>query len=139
MLRFNDDKVFVDSVDGQLVALVIETGSYYTFNEAATAVLNDLTSGYEVAEVAEALMGLAGDDALAKLDSFIEDATARGIVEECLGAAPEGRPAMSCLGLDLSGGLSFEMDGYDDVAEYFLVDPIHEVDPDTGWPNIAQE
>jgi hypothetical protein len=138
MLRFNDDKVFVDSVDGQLVALVIETGSYYTFNEAATAVLNDLTSGHEVAQVAAALKGLAGDDAPAKLESFIKEAVEKGVIEESSEEAPANLPAMTCSSLDLSGGLSLEMDGYDDVAAYFMVDPIHEVDPSAGWPHVAE-
>ena len=44
MYRFNEERVFVDSVDGELVALQVETGAYFTFNEAATAVINDLAA-----------------------------------------------------------------------------------------------
>lgn len=140
MLRFNEEKAFVDSVDDQLVALLVETGSYYTFNEAATAVVTDLAAGYEVDEVAEALESLAGEGAREKLGTFLADVLAKDIMEEYEGDVPEGRPAMACAALSLPGGeLSLDMDGYDDVAAYFLIDPIHEVDPDMGWPNLPQE
>ena len=139
MLRFNDEKAFVDSVDGQLVALAIETGSYYTFNAAATAAVDDLNAGYSVAEVASALAGLFGEDAAAKLDAFLADVLDKEIMEEYESEAPANLPAMECSALDAEGGLSFEMDGYDDVAAYVMVVPIHEVDPDMGWPVLPQE
>ena len=140
MYGFDDEKVFVDSVDDQLVALVIETGSYYTFSEAATAVVNDLAAGYEPAEVAAALATLPGGDGAAeKLDAFLAQAVEKGILCEVAGAAPAERPALTCADLDLSDGLELDMEGYDDVAEYFMIDPIHEVDPDMGWPYSSQE
>ena len=33
MFRLNEEKVFVDYIDDQMVALIIETGSYYTLEE----------------------------------------------------------------------------------------------------------
>lgn len=139
MLRFNENKVFVDSLDDQLVALVIESGAYYTFGQAATAVVNDFAAGYEVSEVEAALVALAGEDASRKLADFVQGVVAAGVMEECQGEVPTDRPAMQCAGLQLAGELFLDMDGYDDVAAYFMVDPIHEVDPDMGWPALPQE
>lgn len=137
---FDEEKVFVDNVDGQLVALTVETGAYYTFNEAATAVVSDLDAGYELSEVEAALVALAPDaDVPAKLAAFVADACAKDVLSERAGAAPAERPAMQCAALTLpASGFALEMDGYDDVAAYFMVDPIHEVDPSAGWPHVAE-
>ena len=140
LLRFNEEKVFVDSVDDQLVALLVETGSYYTFSEAATAVVNDLAAGYTVADVQAALRGAAGAEATAKLDAFLAEVLAKGIMEEHSEAISGEKPAMSCATLTAAGSaLDLSMEGYDDIAAYFMVDPIHEVDPNLGWPNLPQE
>ena len=61
MYRIDENRAFVDSVDGQMVALLVETGAYYTFDEAATAAVTDLGAGHEPAEVAAALAAATGD------------------------------------------------------------------------------
>ena len=140
MYRFNEERVFVDSVDGELVALQVETGAYFTFNEAATAVINDLAAGHDEAEIAAALEAIAGSDAPATLDAFLADIVDKGIMERFDGTAAPGLAAPSCSDITLNGGtLELLVDGYDDVAAYFMIDPIHEVDPNKGWPIPPQE
>ena len=136
MYRLNEEKVFADYVDDQMVALMIETGSYYTFSPAATAIIKDLASGYTAAAVREALrkvFGEAYDEA--ETNSLLQRVLEAGILEETEG---EGKPlddAMASLSGSLKdGGFVLEMEAYDDVASYFMIDPIHEVDPEVGWP-----
>lgn len=138
MLKFSEDRAFVDDVDGQLVALAVETGAYYTFNEAATAVVGDLNAGWTVPEIAAALSKLDAD-APAKLDAFVAQLVATDLVDEVEDEVAADRPDMACASLaDDGGGLELCMDGYDDVAAYFMIDPIHEVDPDAGWPTALE-
>lgn len=138
MYRIDENRAFVDSVDGQMVALLVETGAYYTFDEAATAAVTDLGAGHEPAEVAAALVAATGDaDAAAKLDAFVAKVVELGILTPA-DAAPVGASALACASLP-QGELAFDMEGFDDVAAYFMIDPIHEVDPDMGWPYANPE
>ena len=141
MFKSNEEKVFVDSVDGQMVALVIDTGSYYTFNDIATAVITDLNAGYELGEIVLAVQKPDnGEEVLAKLETFVNQLVDKDIVDEIPDAVPAERPAMVCASMDVpSDGFVLEFEGYDDVAEYFLIDPIHEVNPEMGWPHASQE
>ena len=136
MLQFNEAKVYVDQVDQQLVALMIESGNYYTFNETATAVLTDLHGGYALPEIEEALREAAGTAFdREKLDAFMKEIVECGIMEENGEEAAERAPEMACRKLSLTDSeFDLLMDGYDDVAAYFQIDPIHEADPDLGWP-----
>lgn len=137
MYRIDEERAFVDSVDGQMVALLVETGAYYTFDEAATAAITDLGAGNDPARVAQALAAASGDaDAPAKLDAFVGKVVELGILAPAEGEPAEGE--LACAGI-APGELKFDMEGYDDVAAYFMIDPIHEVDPDMGWPYVTPE
>ena len=145
MYRFNEEKTFADCVDGQMVVLMTETGKYFTFSETASALINDLVSGYEPAEIEAVLKEKKGEafdpDAL---KGFINEVIREGVLdhEENSGTdeTRQERPPMECGRLnDPEDCFEPLMEGYDDIAEYFMIDPIHEVDPELGWPNPRQE
>ena len=150
MYRINEEKVFADSVDGQLVVLMTETGTYYTFNEAATAIVRDLTAGHDGEAAAKAVEKASGGtvsaaDAAGAIRAFVAELLEKGILEECADGAEEPFAAAEGSAMALldpavcAGGFAPEMTGYDDVASYFMVDPIHEADPDLGWPHAKPE
>ncbi len=141
MFRFNDEKVFADFADGELVVLMKESGAYYTFGSAAAAAVRDLAAGCAPERIAGVLKEKAGDafdpDEFSR---FLSDLTEKEILEKT--ETPiEGDPAPTAC-----GALSFEKESFslsveefDDVAEYFQVDPIHEADPALGWPYIKEK
>ena len=141
MLRLNEEKVFVDRVDEQMVALMVETGTYYTFNTPASAVISDLSDGYTEAAVAEAFAKAAGERfRKEEYDAFVQKVIACGVLEEADGEGKAADAHMACLNTKIpEDGNLLEMEGYDDVAAYFMVDPIHEVDPDMGWPYAKKD
>ena len=141
MYCFNEEKVFIDSMDGQLVALQIETGSYYTFNNTATAIVKDLGGGYMPDEIALTLQKKGGDSFdRSKLDAFLSSLLEIGILEESSNPAVNEREVMECEKVDFTKeGFDPSMEKYDDVASYFMIDPIHEVNPEMGWPHVKPE
>lgn len=141
MFRLNEEKVFVDYIDDQMVALIIETGSYYTFNGPATAVIKDLAAGFSISAVSAAFQTSSGNDFhQEELDTFIQRALTAGILEETDGEGNSRDDTMASRNAALPAeGTLFEMEGFDDVASYFMIDPIHEVNPEMGWPYAKED
>ncbi len=139
MYLLNDAKVFLDTVDSQTVALMVDTGYYYTFNAPASAVLLDLAAGYRPDEVFCALEGVAeGGFERAELDRLIERILLAGVLEEAPAGVAAGRPEMVCEQLTPTRTLTLEMESFDDMVAYFEVDPIHEASPEMGWPHAKE-
>ena len=141
MFRFDEEKAYIDSVDGQMVALMTESGIYYTFNDTAAAVLKDLDAGYTPEEIEKILQQACGGAFSTEvLTRFVEAVLDKGILKETEDAVPADRPAMACEMLRAENGDGHpELEEYDDVAAYFMIDPIHEADPELGWPYAKDE
>lgn len=127
-----------ETVDGEVIAIDLANGSYYSLAGSGPVVWELLGRGVTEAEAAEALAArFDGDEgeigkAVAKLFADLrEHALILAVEEE---EAPGPPPAVP------SGERApFEaprLEPYDDMRDYFLLDPIHEVDT-TGWPRPA--
>ena len=122
MYRFNEEKSFVDSVDNQLMVLMLTTGNYFTFNSTGTLIVKDLTAGYTPDELKN-MLGL-GEDACRVLDRFIAKIVENGILTET-DETVEERPEAVSTQIDPADFFP-EAAEYDDLQAYFMVDPIHE-------------
>lgn len=134
MYQFNDSRVFADFADDQYVVLNFVTGEYYAFDKTSSAILNALTSGCSRDAVIRSLIGRFGETCGVEenVDGFIERLTAMEILipgDEGSGDADPFVDAIEEVTLPLLG---FER--YTDVADLLLMDPIHEVDEQMGWP-----
>lgn len=135
MYRLNDEKAYLDKVDGNLVVILTETFVYYTFNTLAGAVLEDIIAGADVKDVKAALSKrYDAQEVEREVDRMIGELQSAGMLVHTDKASAEGRDLI----VDGINAEKFELviDHYDDVAEYFAADPIHEVDPEMGWPHL---
>lgn len=134
--RIDENRVFADSADELLVALMTDTGTYFTFNPEATAIVEDLCSGFDDEELIGVLKEKYPDiDVEMITASFLKKILQKGI----LTASTENRVSdsgMKCRELTPGSRFAPEAEEFDDVAEYFAIDPIHEVKPEMGWPNV---
>jgi hypothetical protein len=127
-----------ETVDGEVIAIDLVSGSYYSLAGSGPAVWEVLGSGASEAEIAAALA-----------DRFeADDETIAAAVSVLLGQLQEGNLVVSDEQpgeaapptADGSGEkIPFEaprLERYTDMKDYFLLDPIHEVDT-AGWPRPA--
>lgn len=134
MLTINNDKVYASLADGQYVILNIVSGSYYSLNVTSSAVLQDLLEGASDANVEAALAALyPAADVPASLKAFQDRLLSLEIVCQD-GAATSGAAANSSA-LKAEDALELVVDEFNDVADLLMMDPIHEVKNDSGWPN----
>lgn len=136
-LRINTENVVYEEVDGEVIAIDLGGGSYYSLAGSAPVVWGLLAGGATEAEICTALgerYEADADTLGAEVSTLIGKLVEHGLLVAAEGA-PGGRPSMA----EGGGKAPFEpprFERYDDMQDYFLLDPIHEVDT-TGWPRPA--
>lgn len=134
MYIFNESRVFADFADDQYVILNYVTGAYYSFNKASSAVLRALTQGCDASDVKNWLESLYGAESSVsdKVDRFTEKLESLEIVVRDDSEEGKVQDYLSSINDSEMPELDFEV--FTDVADLLLMDPIHEVDEEAGWP-----
>lgn len=126
-----------DDFGGEIVALNLDTGFYFSLRDLAAAVWRDLAAGHSV----ESVLGPLG----AQAPRLAEDATrlidriqSEGLMQPAVAVAvAEGDPSVATF---IAGGMtSLVIDSYDDLRDLVMTDPIHEVVEEVGWPVRREE
>lgn len=129
-----------EMVDGEVIAIDLGNGSYYSLAGSGPAVWEQLCRGATEAEIQAALAGafLADEGEIrAAVAALLPQLEENGLVVREEGAQNGSPPPIAVVG----GGERppFEaprLERYTDMKDYFLLDPIHEVDT-AGWPRPA--
>ena len=108
------DEVF----DGEAVLINLRHGRYYALDERATAVWRVISDGAAVDDV---VAQRPGEDVV----SFLARLAEEDLVGVSGGALPETTP---------NGDPVPGLEVFTDLEDLLLLDPIHDVDPQTGWP-----
>lgn len=126
-----------ETVDGEVIAIDLASGSYYSLAGSGPAVWEQLGNGASEAEICAAMAGRfdADGEAIARAVSVLlaELRESNLIVTDDLPA--EATPVASGRG-EKAPFEAPRLERYTDMKDYFLLDPIHEVDT-AGWPRPA--
>lgn len=158
--RLNEPQVVADAIDGEVLAINMATGAYFNLQGWSAFTWAHLTAGATVAATANTLAGLIGDLDTTVVASFADELVDHGLVVPT-GHADTGSPTHTSGGQTsdelasdelasdglASDGLttpvmpppSIPFDGlgvqaHTDMADLILLDPVHDVDPNHGWP-----
>ena len=117
-----------EDFDGEIVALNMDTGTYFSVKGNAARVWNDLVHGHAL----EALIERAGANAAlaGAIESFAAEAQKEGLIR--LAEMP-GTPS-AAPGTDFGDTELPVLEAFHDMQSLLLLDPVHEVDEDEGWP-----
>ncbi len=126
-----------ETVDGEVIAIDLANGSYYSLAGSGPAIWELLAHGVSEAEIGAALVerfeaedGEIGTAVSVLLGQLQENGL---IVSDAETAT--GPPAVA--GSDEKAPFEApRLERYTDMKDYFLLDPIHEVDT-AGWPRPA--
>jgi Coenzyme PQQ synthesis protein D (PqqD) len=135
-----DRQVIHRIIDDEVVMIDLETGNYFTFRGSATRMWACIEAGMSSRETLEHLQeSFEGDPSVMEqgirwlLDQLLEENL----------IVPTDEPRTRSVSLASEGerqGYSdpaFEK--YDDMADLILLDPVHEIDQEKGWPKKAPE
>lgn len=126
-----------ETVDGEVIAIDLANGSYYSLAGSGPVIWELLGQGASEAEIGVALADRfeAGDAEIATaVSALLAQLRENGLIvsEVDTAAAPAAVD-------DSTEKEPFEpprLERYTDMKDYFLLDPIHEVDT-AGWPRPA--
>ena len=137
-LRIDAANVVHEEVDGEVIAIDLNGGSYYSLSGSGPAIWGLLATGASEDEVCASLadrFGLDPETIRQPVADFLE----RLLESELVAVAESSEAGRRSLAAT-NGSETFEppvFERYTDMKDYFLLDPIHEVDA-TGWPKPAE-
>ncbi len=134
MYKLNEEKMFFDDAEGQVIIINFATGVYYSFDKISSAVVKDVVAGTEPELILKGLQGLKNcpGDIKDRLHEFIHKLKSLEII---IAAENKSGTCQPVYDEDIAAdGYAFAVDGFEEIADLLLTDPIHEVKEDTGWP-----
>lgn len=139
MYRLNEEKMFFDMSEDQAIVIDSTSGTYYAMNMLASHVFEYLTQGASVEALAEALKQLPDcpDDILVQMESFVARLLACDIVLPDETNAFDG--VIEAAPLWFMEGCEFVLDGFQDMTDLIMADPVHDVDVEFGWPMMKED
>ncbi len=135
--RLNQPPVIAETIDGEVMIVNLENGTYYSVTNAGALLWDALVRGSSMAALrALAAARFETDEAavVADLDRFVAALLGEGVV--VAGDDADGDPARPTAGGERVRYRGFGFERYDDMRALLVVDPVHEVG-DAGWPSRA--
>lgn len=117
--------------DGDVIVIDMGSGKYYSFSDGGSSVWLALVAGVAPRDI---MAPLSHGEAL---PGFVQKLYGAGLIE----ARADLPPALP--DTDLVAALSGARDApdftvFDDMADLFIADPIHDVEEPQGWPVVKQ-
>jgi hypothetical protein len=120
-----------EDFDGEIVAMHLDTGMYFSMADTAALIWRDLAAGHS----AESLVRLAGqNNELANaVERFVVELVDAGLMRKTSVAPTALEPAQ--FGAVTAGGAGLPvLEAFGDMKKLLLLDPVHDVDQTAGWP-----
>lgn len=134
MIRFEiDTKRFVsDPLEGETIIMDMVAGRLFLLEEGAATVWDHILRGRARDELLTLLGSRYGSEAVTGCETLLQRLCELGLVTE-ISTSHEGEiPAHSDCWPAVIG--EFRLTEYDDMTSIITMDPIHDVDPNRGWP-----
>jgi len=116
-----------EDFDGEIVAINLDTGRYFSIRASAALIWHDLVAGHPT----EAIEGAVSTDAglVAPVRQYLAELQEEGLMR------PAGAPAAAPPALRMTAGMEAPtLESFGDMESLLLLDPVHEVDDEEGWP-----
>jgi hypothetical protein len=144
-LAVNRDKIVHETVDGEVIIINLDTGTYYSLVETGLEVWRGVEQGASRAALVEALtQRYAADRATVAtaVDQLVDELIAEEIVIVVLEQRDGDDGAAAPVELsDTAAAQAFTpplLTRFTDMSDLLLLDPIHDVD-EQGWPSRRPE
>jgi hypothetical protein len=131
--RPNAPAVVSETIDGEVIVINLERGSYFSLRESAAELWSLVEQGCARDAIVEALASrysASSSQAVAsEAGRFLDELREEGLVVESNGA-PAAVPDLEPATTEFAPP---RLEKYTDLEDLIMLDPIHEVEPE-GWP-----
>jgi Coenzyme PQQ synthesis protein D (PqqD) len=149
-LELDSPRAIAQVIDDEVVAINLETGTYYSLRGSAAAIWSLLLEGHTVGDTAGRLgMHVAAEPGAIRIETerFATDLVAEGLLRRAASPGEGGlqRDVDALAGLpggvatDGAGRIEFEspcMERFTDMEDLLMFDPVHDVSGE-GWPHVG--
>ena len=143
-IRINMPKIVHETIDGETVILNLDNGNYYSLTGIGAHIWEYIEKGATVNDIIEGMnrdYDGGSEDIESEVDKFLTDLMVENLT------APDGAAASDIIRASDDQGESPTkgkkdaftppmLNKYTDMQDLLLLDPIHEVDDTSGWPNV---
>ncbi len=135
--RINEAGIVHESIDEEVVIINLETGSYYSLQRPAVDVWGVLTAPASVEDIATAVCEryeVDPADMTQEVQRFLDELQQEDLI--VLDANPGGTHAFARPSLQKHKAPfePFRLQKFTDMTHLLLLDPVHDVDEEMGWP-----
>jgi hypothetical protein len=134
--KINRPQVICQTIEGEVVVINLQTGSYYSLTGAAAAIWGALEHGAAAAQITGALAAhfMDCDAGLEKIvDNFLDELRGEALIVPAENGATTANGALNGAQIKREKFIRPALKKFTDMQELLLLDPIHEVDA-AGWP-----
>jgi hypothetical protein len=133
MLSVDRERCPSDTLDAETIVIDGRTGRVYVFSGVASIVWDAAVVGVERSAVDEAVARRYGAAPATLIGEFVDRLADLGLLVE-----RDGNSSAPLADADWPDEfVAPAIEEIDDVADIITLDPIHEVDPNRGWPSSA--
>ncbi len=134
--RYRIDQKYVayEVFDGEILAVNLETGVYYSLQDVSVKIWDFIAAGMSIGEISKALEALFDAKAEAiepEVSEFVDKMKGEGLV--VLGAPDRPIAPVPAASGQKRPFTTPALSIYADMQDLLLLDPIHDVD-EAGWP-----
>ena len=138
--RVNEPKVVHQTVDEETVIVDLGTGSYYSLRGSAQVIWSALERGLDVPGVVDEVDGRFEGDRdriVPAVEAFVSRLADDRLIVELDGESPAWSPPFDAPApsADRPGFEAPVIERFDDLQDLILLDPVHEVSEEQGWPH----
>ena len=141
-LRINTPKIVHETIDGETVILNLDNGNYYSLVGVGAHIWGFIDSGATVNDIIKKVKSdyrNNGDDIETAVNKFVSELRQEGLTvphkSNTLGnfqwPAEKGEAGLNG---ELQTFIAPTLNKYSDMQDLLLLDPIHDVDEEAGWP-----
>lgn len=136
--RVNEPGVVSETIDGEVIIIHMETGAYYTTKGTGAFIWQFIESGASVRQIAEQVTGAYAGDPMGitfSIAPFITQLIDQKLITP-LGARTAPPELDTTPRANKAPFVAPNLEVYRDMQNLLMIDPIHEVDDDLGWPTL---
>ena len=139
--RVNSPRVMHETIEGEVILIDLETGSYYSLREAGAEIWGWIESGATEGQIVEALAQAyegAPEEMGSAARALLEELRREGLIEPAGAEANGSLPGGPSVGAGARAAFRAPvLEKHTDMQDLILLDPVHDVDSQ-GWPHRAE-
>ncbi len=141
--QVNSPHVAHETIDGETIAIDLETGNYYSLENVASDIWLAVAAQLSFSQIVDELETRYDGNRKEieeKTIQFVKQLQQENLIVVTYKSKADGD--LSLLSPILPSKSAFEsprLNKYDDMQDLLLLDPIHEVQEERGWPNLKTE